>query len=208
VKTRLELAGQKFGRLTVLRFESLDARRNSYWRCVCECGQETVASGSNLKRGGVKSCGCLVHARVAFTVESHQDFPVYIGMIGRCNNPNMPNYGRYGGRGIKVCSRWVDGGFWAFLEDMGPRPSPSHSLDRIDTDGDYEPGNCRWATAKEQGRNRRNNKMLTYNGQTKPMSEWAEALGINPHTLKTRIRKGWSVEEAVTGRRILKVQPS
>jgi hypothetical protein len=116
-------------------------------------------------------------------------------MIKRCNNPNDICYGVYGDRGIKVCSRWLE--FENFLEDMGEQPE-GMSLDRIDSNKGYCLNNCKWSTAKEQARNRRNNRLLTYNGITKLMIEWSEDLNINYSTLKNRLGRGWTVERALT----------
>jgi len=117
-------------------------------------------------------------------------------MVNRCTYPSTPNFKRYGGRGITVCERWRD--YVNFLADMGERP-PNTSLDRIDGNGNYEPGNCRWATRKEQRRNMGENTMMTFAGETKTLAEWAEKVGINRQTLRFRyVRKGWSAERALT----------
>jgi hypothetical protein len=119
-------------------------------------------------------------------------------MIDRCTNPNSRMWHRYGGRGIRVCDRWR-AGFWEFFADVGPRPSPKHTLDRIDNDGHYEPGNVRWAMPKQQSRNTRTNKLVEYKGERKPLAEWAEILGMSRVTLGRRLRlPGWSVERAFT----------
>ena len=117
-------------------------------------------------------------------------------MKRRCLNQNSEVYARYGGRGISVCPRWDDYG--NFVEDMGRRPGPGYSIDRIDNDGDYEPSNCRWATRQEQARNNSQNRLLTYDGRTMSASTWAEALGINPGTLRRRVQRGWTDEQALT----------
>jgi hypothetical protein len=120
-------------------------------------------------------------------------------MIDRCYNGNASYYPKYGGRGIKVCDRWLgDKGFQNFLEDMGRKPSPKHSIDRIDNNAGYSPENCRWATAKEQGRNTRWNVNFTYAGKTQCIEAWAEEFRINSATLSGRIRRGWSFERALT----------
>ena len=200
-KTRLNLVGSRYHKLTVVEFAGLDARRNSRWLCRCDCGKTVTHTGCNLKKGAIKTCGCEQHAkRVDMRVDDHPDFSVFSAMLTRCHTASTPNYGNYGGRGIKVCQRWRDGGFWVFLKDMGPRPTPGHSIDRYpDINGDYTPENCRWATAKEQANNRRTNKMIAYRGETKTMKEWAEVLGINYRTLKARLRKGWTLEKAMAG---------
>lgn len=117
------------------------------------------------------------------------------GMNARCHNPKDKDYQDYGGRGIVVCERWRD--YDNFVADMGPRPSRNHSIDRIASDGNYEPSNCRWATKLVQQRNKRNNVLLTARGETKPRAEWAELSGINISTLVNRLRRGWSHEEAI-----------
>jgi hypothetical protein len=124
----------------------------------------------------------------------HPLYSIWQLMLTRCRNPNHPYFRVYGGRGITVCARWHD--FKLFLEDMGPRP-PGHSIDRIDNDGNYEPGNCRWATPLQQSRNSSWNRMVTYNGETKCAAEWAEALNLPYKTLTARLRAGWSAERAL-----------
>jgi hypothetical protein len=118
-------------------------------------------------------------------------------MTSRCVNPANDAYQAYGGRGIAVCDRWQD--FAAFAEDMGPRPSPLHTIDRRNNNGNYEPDNCRWATPSEQQRNRRNNRLLTLNGETLCLAEWAERLGITDDMIRQRLDKlGWTIEQALT----------
>lgn len=193
-----DLTGLQFGKLTVIGFAGLDKGKNSRWLCRCECGGKCTHLAGNLKRGRCPSCGCLKkQKRVGQRCEDHPDFHVFSGMLTRCFNPKDHTYKRYGGRGIRVCDRWREGGFWVFLSDMGPRPSPDHSIDRIDNDGHYEPGNCRWATPKEQGRNRRTNRLITHDGLTLPMSEWAERLGVKRQMIQDRLNKGWPVEKVL-----------
>lgn len=118
-------------------------------------------------------------------------------MRKRCYLSTHFRYADYGGRGVGVCERWRHS-FEAFYQDMGPRPSASHSLDRIDNNGDYEPGNCRWSTAKEQARNTRRNRMLTFRGQTMCVAAWSEETGININTLYIRIHRGWSIDRVLS----------
>jgi len=118
-------------------------------------------------------------------------------MIQRCTNPKNDSFDRYGGRGIAVCKRWL-ASFPAFLEDMGARPSFKHSIERCENSGNYEPGNCRWATKKEQQRNMRSNRMLTHDGKTMCLAAWAEQIGLSTLSLSSRLRLGWTVEEALT----------
>lgn len=117
-------------------------------------------------------------------------------MIQRCNNPKNVKYPRYGGRGIVVCERWKS--FPAFLDDMGPKPTPAHTIERIDNDGNYEPANCRWATKYEQNRNRAGNRNLTIGGETLTMTDWARRYGISVGCIRHRIERGWDDARAVT----------
>lgn len=127
-----------------------------------------------------------------------KEYMAWEGMRARCLNTREHNYHAYGGRGITICARWLMG-FENFLEDMGRAPSTQHSLDRINVDGSYEPSNCRWATKQQQYWNRRNQLMITHDGQTRCLAEWATILGKNYYTLWTRIKaRGWSIEDAFT----------
>jgi hypothetical protein len=127
---------------------------------------------------------------------SHE-YAVWSGMRARCTNPAGPNYAKYGGRGISVCTRWMED-FVHFLGDMGRAPTPQHSIERIDNDGNYEPDNCRWATAKEQANNRRSSRYLTFNGETATLSQWADRIGLSIGTLHARLTAGWPLERALT----------
>jgi hypothetical protein len=154
---RLNLSGQKFGMLTAEKF-SCRKGSVSYWICVCECGQKHEVSITNLKSGDIKSCGCL--RRLTAKKQKHKhgrrktaEYTSWAGVKSRCFNQKEKAYPNYGGRGITVCERWRNS-FENFLADMGPRPSQKHSVDRIDVNGNYEPSNCRWATATQQARNR------------------------------------------------------
>ncbi|MHC4453429.1 MAG: hypothetical protein ACYSWS_01875 [Planctomycetota bacterium] len=192
----IDLIGQKFGRLIVIRKMNNDLRGNHRWLCLCGCGIEKIIQGNNLNNGNTKSCGCLriKHGnskigKISRTYKSWQQ------MIQRCTNINISRYKDYGGRGIKVCKRWTR--FMNFIEDMGERP-PGMSIDRIHNDSGYFKGNCRWATSKQNSRNRRNNRLITHNGKTQCLSAWAEETGINANTIVWRLNHNWLIEKALT----------
>jgi hypothetical protein len=153
----IDLVGKEFGRLTVV---ALAGRRgnNTYWQCQCNCGNQKTVRGSHLKRGDVKSCSCMrggiTHGEGSRSKgQETAEYRTWLGMRRRCKNSKCRDWPDYGGRGIKVCDRWQI--YTNFLADMGRKPGPKYSLDRIDNDGNYEPSNCRWATTKEQYDNRR-----------------------------------------------------
>src|SRR3954471_10620371 len=123
-----------------------------------------------------------------------REYAAWCEMRQRCNSPRKPGYKNWGGRGIKICARWEK--FADFFADMGPRPSPKHSVDRIDNDGDYEPGNVRWATKTEQARNMRNTRLIEFNGEKLSVAEWAERLNINASTLRVRLHRQRTVQRA------------
>lgn len=162
--TKLDLVGQRFGRLVVERPGGIKKGQGSFWWCRCDCGTVKRVHGGNLRTGHTQSCGCLAqetrktqrgplkhgHARPG---AEHPLYRRWRSMVQRCTDPKAANYHKYGGRGIRVCDRWRD--FAAFLADMGMPPTPKHQLDRIDPVGHYEPGKVRWATLKEQRANRR-----------------------------------------------------
>lgn len=157
----INLVGQRFGRLTVVSRDGLKSGKPA-WECVCDCGTVKSYRASDLRLGQVLSCGCLRNERVREAIEIHghdrrsgasSEYGIWTAMKARCNNPNNPDYQHYGGRGISVCASWQQD-FRAFLSDMGRRPT-GKTLDRIDVNGNYEPGNCRWATWPEQRRNTR-----------------------------------------------------
>jgi len=206
----IDLTGQTFNRLTVISRApttiSPSGQRHTNWHCICECGNETVVWGGNIKNGSTKSCGCLNIERAIETNITHgcskkgewtPEYRTWASMIQRCTNPNVKGYKYYGGRGIAVCKRWRKS-FTNFLTDMGERPSPKHTIDRIDGDGNYEPSNSRWTTQIVQQNNRRNNRFITYNGIMITYAQWSRKLGGGNALVSHRLRRGWTEAEAVS----------
>jgi hypothetical protein len=192
----IDLTGQKFGKLIVLKRMDNNKWGNPRWLCLCDCKKETIVNSSDIRDGHTKSCGCLVtkHGQKIGGKTS----PIYITwyhMIDRCTNPNHKYYHSYGGRGITVCERWKI--FSNFHKDMGEVPK-GLQIDRIDNDKGYYKENCRWATPKQNSRNRRSNKMITYNGVTKSLVEWSEDIGISCDTIGCRLKRNWSIAKALT----------
>jgi hypothetical protein len=194
----LNLVGQQFGRLTVIK-DAGRKRKQILWECLCVCGNTKLVVSTSLRKGHTKSCGCLQkewqQSKKTHGMSGTNLYLVWQAMINRCERPKTKNYADYGGRGIKVCDRWHS--FENFYADMGERPNRS-SIERIDNNGNYEPSNVRWANRVDQANNKRNNRLLTYNGQTKSISQWASELGITFHAIERRIKNGWSIEKALT----------
>lgn len=194
--------GSKYGRLTVIG-PSFMQRREWYSPCRCDCGCEKSALRKNLANGHTRSCGCLAaslsHRRhVTHGMSGTPTWKSYRNMLSRCHNPKVARYPEYGGRGIKVCERWLgDAGFENFLADMGKRPIGT-TLDRKDSNGDYEPGNCRWATDGQQRLNKRSNAFIEWNGNRKTITEWAAETGIDRRTIARRLQLGWDVHRLLT----------
>jgi hypothetical protein len=192
------LAEQRFGRLVVLGYAG-SRHRIHRWLCLCDCGNQKVVRADCLTSEQTRSCGCLsMERRTTHGMSKTLEHGIWTAMIGRCHNPNNADFATYGALGVTVCERWRES-FQAFYDDMGPRPSRKHSLDRHpDHCGNYEPDNCRWATQKQQCRNKRNNHLLTYNGETLCAIEWAEKLGWDKAVIFNRLRYGWSVERILS----------
>lgn len=192
------MTGKTFHQLSVISFSHVE--KTAYWLCKCTCGNTTVVKGAHLRDGSTKSCGCLVKiaAKELMTTHGYTGTPTYnsyVSMKKRCTYRGSKDYPLYGGRGVRVCDRWLHD-FNNFLTDMGERPDGT-TLDRIDPDGDYDPCNCRWATYKEQSLNKRNTAKCTVEGVTKTLQEWELISGIRWETIKERLKRGWKPYDAV-----------
>ncbi len=199
------IQGQKFGRLTVLTYAGIDSRGCSVWTCRCDCGTVGDYGGPTLTKGHTSSCGCLKQEKFLSRITKHghsspknrsPEYTAWNNMLARCNRPNHPQYPDYGGRGIKVCERWA--AFGNFLIDVGVRPSSKHSIHRIDNDLGYIEGNVKWATQPEQQNCKRTNHQISFNGETQNLVQWATETGINYIALHYRLKRGWSVDKALT----------
>ena len=192
------LTGQTFGRLTAVEDLGVIEGYRAY-RCSCSCGEETVVAAYRLlHEKGPRSCGCLQREAVTkHGMEGTRVYNIWRSLKSRCYDKTDVSYASHGGRGITVCDSWKND-FAAFYADMGDPPSDQHSIDRRDNDGNYEPGNCRWATSKEQANNRRSNIMLTLDGTTRTAEEWSAIVGINAATIRQRKKRGWSDKDVLT----------
>lgn len=202
-----DITGQRFGLLTTKSYRKVTTTGNKkrvFWSCICDCGNTCEMEGSLLRSRSKKprnipmSCGCEARKATSYRNSTHRltgtrVYRSWNSAKQRCLNPNDSNYRNYGGRGISICEHWYS--FDNFLNDMGFPPSPNHTIDRIDVNGNYEPSNCRWATPSEQARNRRNTPLYSYNGKTMSLIEWAEYLGIRTITLRKRLEYGWTLDK-------------
>lgn len=195
-KFRKNEVGKKYGNLEVIHEAGRSENGAMLWFCKCDCGRYIITKGRNLRVGKTKSCGCYKKNRLISINIKHGDsgrveYSAWNAIVSRCNNPQNIAYKNYGGRGIKVCKRWLK--YKNFIHDVGYRPSKNHSLERRNNDKGYSKSNCYWATRKQQSRNKRNNVWIVYNGDRMIASDFANVLGINAvlvyHHLKTKTPK-------------------
>lgn len=198
-----DLIGHKFGRLTVYAAAPSNKRGRAQWLCRCECGGTKIVLGNQLLTGGVRSCGCLAHETAVNSGKANfkhgggksPEYRSYSMMRHRCLNPASKSYPDYGGRGIRICDRWLDS-YPNFRADMGDRPSGT-TLDRIDNDGPYSPENCRWATKSEQAQNTRTTRHFTINGVSKPLRDWIAESRLERSTIYKRLKRGMTLDAAI-----------
>lgn len=193
---KYELAGKRFGKLYVLKLTSDKTSNRHKWLCKCDCGNTYMANTSDLVSGHAKSCGCNQHnGRKTHGMSYTSLHKRWRSIKDRCGNPLCKRYADYGGRGITICDEW-EKDFTAFMEwALSHGYEESLTIDRIDVNGNYEPGNCRWIPLKEQNSNKRNNHFITFNGETHTLSEWSEIRGIPLRTIYYRIKAHKTNEE-------------
>jgi hypothetical protein len=194
----IDLSGKSFGNLTVISRVGSKGK-DSTWNCLCKCGNHKIIRASSIKVN--KSCGCMIaelnrQHRTTHGKSRSKEYLCWIEIIRRCTDPKRQSYSRYGGRGIKVCDRWI-ASFEHFYHDMGPAPSKQHSIERNDTESDYSPNNCRWATAKEQANNRSSNWLIEWGGSVKSLAEWCSELQLPYQKTWRRLkRNNWPLDKA------------
>ena len=211
----IDLTGRKFGKLTVVKRVEDHIQKSgapkAMWLCKCECGGERIVYGQALRAGKAIDCGCDTHERLSALSREHATthggsktrlYKIWRHMRERCSKPKCKEYKFYGARGITVCPEWNDFTVfrdWCYANGYDPGAKRGKcTLDRIDTNGNYEPSNCRFVDMATQSRNTRRNWMIEYNGRTQCISDWARELGIKRLTLRGRLKSGWSVEKAFT----------
>lgn len=199
------LIGKKFHNLTVIDF-AYKKNNAKYWLCKCDCGNEKIIQQCHLTSGATHSCGCKKKKQIESMNKERTKhgkrytrlYKIWCNMKGRCENPKADNYKYYGARGIKVCDIWEKNFENFYNWSIKNGYEENLTIDRIDVNGNYCPENCAWKTIKEQENNRRNNRVLMFNGIEKNVTEWSEELGINRETIYKRLRSGWSIEKTLT----------
>lgn len=193
-----DLTGRTFGKLTVTKPIGIK-NRYLYWECECICGNKVAVRGSHLVCGDTISCGCAIYAPNKTHGQSRTRLGrEYISMMNRCYNVNHRYYYNYGGRGIKVCEEWKDNKIDFFKWAIANGYNDNLTIDRIDNEGNYEPLNCRWVNNIFQQNHKRNNKLITYNGETHTQAEWSRKTGITSNAIGLRLCNGWSLEKTLT----------
>ena len=201
---RIDLTGQKFERLKVIRYAGTK-KGCALWECQCKCGKKIITKGKYLRNGDTKSCGCLIkelaiermkQRNTTHGMRNTRLYAIWHGMKQRTLEQTNKAYENYGGRGIEICEEWKN--FEKFKQwALKNGYEDGLTIDREDNNGDYCPENCRWATYKTQANNRSNNVLIEYNGETKTVSQWAEEKGIRNDTLRLRLKRRWSIAKAL-----------
>ncbi len=208
---KIDRTGQRYGRLLITRLHSI---KPTQWNAICDCGVKTVVRGGHIANGHTTSCGCVASDVLIARNTTHghasgkreREYRIWKGMKTRCLNVNHHSYPDYGGRGIKICSRWLNS-YENFLSDMGRCNIPNGMIERKNNDGPYSSENCRWATAIEQANNRRGNHLIEYQGETLTIAQWSRKLGFDQQLIRDRLILGWNPALAFTTPANLKYRP-
>ena len=203
-----DYTGQKFSRLLVIqRLRQYDGK-NTFYKCKCDCGKDTIVDARNLTTGNTKSCGCFQQEQRIAVNTTHNGtysklYTIWCGMKARCYNPKCERYKNYGARGITICDEWLHdfNAFRAWAINNGyikDSKSGEYTIDRIDINGNYEPNNCRFTNLKEQMNNTTRNRFIEYNGEIKTIAQWSDSTGINQSCLLRRLNSGWSIKKVLT----------
>ena len=201
----INITNKRFGRLTALERLPTSKDGHAMWRCVCDCGNEVSVVGKSLRSGHTVSCGCYQKDATSRARKKHgksrsKIYTVWCDMKDRCYNEQNKQYADYGGRGITVCERWKND-FRSFFEDVSELPNfglDGYTINRKNNDGNYEPDNIEWASRIKQNNNTRRNRLIAYNGETHTLAEWSRIVGVDRMTITDRLKRGWSVEKALT----------
>ena len=202
MRKKIDITGERYGRLVVIRELSKNSIGETMWLCQCDCGRLIILRGSSLRSGNTRSCGCLKGESLKTRGITHNGtgtrlYHIWANMIQRCTNENNKCWARYGGRGITVCDEWfyfTNFKKWALENGY----SENLSIDRINVNKGYSPTNCRWSDSITQANNKRTNHYIDYRGRNLTISQWATLLQISPKTISTRLQRGWSVERTLT----------
>ena len=208
---RKDITGQKFNKLTVISYaytvKGNGRNYHTFYNCICDCGKSCIVEGAKLRNGHTQSCGCYRHERQIEANTKHKGrysrlYIVWCNMKGRCYNPNDKRYNSYGARGIIVCDEWKNdfNAFQKWAESAGYRPDAKRgecTIDRIDNNKGYCPENCRWVNNQTQANNKSNNIILTYNGKSQTVSQWARELNVDSETLRHRYNCGWNTKRII-----------
>lgn len=194
---RIDITGQRFSKLEVVRYYGLDKHKEALWLCKCDCGNETIVNGCHLRSGHTKTC------RKCFLEEGQNErvYRIWREILTRCYNKGNKRYKDYGGRGIVMCDEWKSNFKTFYKWAMANGYQDDLTIDRINVNGNYEPSNCRWATWLQQANNKRNNRVFTYNGETLTLKQLAIKYGVDYRKTWSRLKLGWTIEQAIEGKK-------